>query len=125
MSEAKTLCLTCENCYGGCSWSLDFVPVENWTAERRDLKDAWLGKMESYIVQKCPEYIKTETTKGKEILRKIYKQIDKKDEKAVKIYINTKLLKCIVKEINLHDLEKLMQLEIMPDRNIENFRLEY
>ena len=51
----KTLCWSCRNAYGGCSWSRRFVPVAGWTAERRDIR-VCAGLVESYRVKECPEY---------------------------------------------------------------------
>lgn len=49
-----TLCELCTKACGRCSWSEYGVqlPVEGWTAIRRDLTDAG----ESYLVMACPEF---------------------------------------------------------------------
>lgn len=53
----ETLCWTCQNACGGCSWSKKFKKVKGWTAtqtwvqgEKRLLK--------SYLVTACPKYVK-------------------------------------------------------------------
>jgi len=30
--KKETLCWKCANCYGDCSWSEDFIPVDGWDA---------------------------------------------------------------------------------------------
>lgn len=61
--QDETICWTCQNALGGCSWSKTFKPVEGWKAERKDIKNR-TGKMttytESYKVISCPEYIEDE-----------------------------------------------------------------
>ena len=44
-------CWSCGNCYGGCSWSFDFTPVEGWEAEKI-FKDGDT----TYKIYSCPEY---------------------------------------------------------------------
>lgn len=58
--QSETICWDCSNCYGGCSWAEDGVPVEGWVAERcdRELNEKkrknrnWTG----YSVSYCPEF---------------------------------------------------------------------
>lgn len=38
-----TLCWVCQNCFGGCSWSRDYTPVEGW-------------KTRANLVLSCPEF---------------------------------------------------------------------
>lgn len=47
----EQLCWSCANCYGGCSWSREFKPVEGWTAKRSIKAD-----VDTYSIIKCPEY---------------------------------------------------------------------
>ena len=56
----ETLCWTCQNATGQCSWSKNFTPVEGWdavpTKVRGNLElDEWL---DSYLVIDCPKYRK-------------------------------------------------------------------
>lgn len=44
-------CWTCGNCYGGCSWSSEFTPIEGWEAEPI-MKDGDI----TYQIRYCPEY---------------------------------------------------------------------
>ena len=57
--HSKTICWTCQNACGGCSWSKSFIPVEGWEAEPAMLyaKDKAHGGVQSYEVLRCPEYI--------------------------------------------------------------------
>jgi hypothetical protein len=48
-----TLCWSCKYATGGCSWTLDFTPVEGWTATKTTLAS---DNNESYKVQECPHY---------------------------------------------------------------------
>lgn len=54
----ETICWGCDKAYGQCSWSKSFTPVEGWEAERRDVKIAVYGYVESYIVTACPLFEK-------------------------------------------------------------------
>ena len=58
VDRQQTLCWDCANATGGCSWSQspDHVPVEGWTAIRRDLHNKYSDPVESYIVTACPEF---------------------------------------------------------------------
>ncbi len=60
--DNKTLCWTCKNAVGDCSWSRRFEPVEGWTAEPTKIKlDVNSGaKTDSFCVIKCPEYVPDE-----------------------------------------------------------------
>lgn len=42
-----TLCWVCQNCFGGCSWSRDYTPVEGWKAKKTP---------NSYLVLSCPSF---------------------------------------------------------------------
>ena len=44
-------CWTCQNCYGDCSWSFDFTPIEGWDAVKV-MKDGDI----TYAIKHCPEY---------------------------------------------------------------------
>lgn len=50
----ESLCWTCQNFAGGCSWSRFFIPIKGW--EAKPTKNGLIKQ--SYIVKKCPEYIK-------------------------------------------------------------------
>ena len=39
-----TLCWVCQNCFGGCSWSSEYIPVEGWKAKNT-------------LVLSCPEFL--------------------------------------------------------------------
>lgn len=49
----QTLCWRCENCFGGCSWSENFEPVEGWRAERTTIK-YFNTETPSFLVRNCP-----------------------------------------------------------------------
>ena len=56
-----TLCWTCQNAVPipegkGCNWSRNLKPVEGWEA-KKTIKRPSEGRMESYCVRSCPEYI--------------------------------------------------------------------
>ena len=55
----ETLCWSCSNALGGCSWSQEKIPVSGWEAKETIHED-----FNSYIVKKCPQYKfdKTELT---------------------------------------------------------------
>lgn len=53
--KKDTLCWTCQNYSGGCSWSRSFTPVEGW--EARPTKNE---QTDSYHVISCPEFIPDE-----------------------------------------------------------------
>lgn len=64
-TPSMTICWECANAVPdrnigrGCSWSMDFEPVEGWTAERTKIKNR--GKVaeesNSYQVIACPEFV--------------------------------------------------------------------
>lgn len=57
--RSDTICWTCQNACGGCSWSRNYVPVEGWIAEktiRRYTDDHGFRLVESYNVLYCPSY---------------------------------------------------------------------
>ena len=45
--ERFNMCIDCVNCIGGCSWSMDFIPVEGWEAIPEGI---------SYRIISCPEF---------------------------------------------------------------------
>ena len=52
----ESKCWSCSNCYSGCSWSCDFIPVNGWKAEKTYISSN--GEYaESYKVIECPEYM--------------------------------------------------------------------
>ena len=53
MSKNDSLCWTCVNACGGCSWSNTLTPVEGWTAKPVKIKNCTIP---SYKVIKCPKY---------------------------------------------------------------------
>ncbi len=53
--KKETLCWTCQNACGGCSWSRSFTPVEGWEA-----KPTKNEQTDSYRVISCPEFIPDE-----------------------------------------------------------------
>lgn len=57
--EVGTLCWSCQNASCGCSWSRWYEPVDGWDAEKTIiLSGNEYPDIESYLVKKCPEYIK-------------------------------------------------------------------
>ena len=59
--RGNTLCWTCQNATGKCSWSARLEPVKGWKAEKIKLKvsrDGGGKYVTSYVVKKCPKYIK-------------------------------------------------------------------
>lgn len=60
-NKASTLCWDCKNAVAGCSWSKSFIPVVGWEAEKTVIHEyALIGGMQSYKVNKCPEFIAEE-----------------------------------------------------------------
>ena len=57
-----TLCWTCQNATGGCDWSRALKPVEGWKVKIIKIKASegkeFVRYTDSYIVKKCPKYIK-------------------------------------------------------------------
>ena len=60
----ETLCWTCQNACGGCSWSRNLEPVEGWEAKPTRLNiyisEGNEGMDCSYHVINCPQYIPDE-----------------------------------------------------------------
>ena len=61
-SWENTLCWTCQNATGKCSWSARLEPVKGWKAKAFKLKMVVRNKVAtyrtSYVVKECPKYIK-------------------------------------------------------------------
>ena len=55
-----TICWTCQNATGGCSWSRALKPVKGWKADKLRVKknDYTDEVIDGYVVIECPEYIK-------------------------------------------------------------------
>lgn len=55
--EQNTICWTCKNACGGCSWSqaMEHTPVPGWKAKPVKLRQN-KGYADSYIVEECPQY---------------------------------------------------------------------
>lgn len=70
MTFKPTLCWSCANAYGGCSWSKSFAPVDGWAAEPTKITKFgnWKTKSgdtrrkvyecQSYHIEACPLYRK-------------------------------------------------------------------
>lgn len=56
ISIEKTICWDCAKARGECSWSVDLVPVEGWTALPTIRKPGTKDEMRSYLVIDCPEF---------------------------------------------------------------------
>lgn len=57
MGFKRTLCWSCGNACGGCSWSRSSVPVAGWTAMPTRISSMRIVSMrDSYLVQACPQY---------------------------------------------------------------------
>lgn len=57
----ESICWTCANACGGCSWADDFIPVDGWTAKKDIIltgKRDGSSDAETYSVIKCPEYVR-------------------------------------------------------------------
>ena len=53
LKEDQSLCWRCKNCFGGCSWSESFEPVEGWRAERTTI-EYFNTETPSFLVRDCP-----------------------------------------------------------------------
>lgn len=58
MRTPSTLCWTCANAIGKCSWS-DWThkPVKGWIADKVPYHTAIGDTQVSYIVYRCPEFV--------------------------------------------------------------------
>ena len=63
-NESSTLCWSCQNACGGCSWSKRLKPVRGWKADKIKIKLYMIGGedfySDSYFVRECPKYIADE-----------------------------------------------------------------
>lgn len=55
-------CVSCARCYGLCSWSRNYIPVDGWTATKSYDAD---GNHYSYQIDDCPLYEEDESTAEK------------------------------------------------------------
>lgn len=73
--KKSTLCWTCQNGYANkCPWMTDFTPVEGWEAEKTVIRDNIREPIDSYLVIKCPMYVKENIKENKTYLSN-YKNI--------------------------------------------------
>ena len=56
LKEDQSLCWRCKNCFGGCSWSKSFEPVEGWRAERTIIQH-FNAETPSFLVRACPLFV--------------------------------------------------------------------
>ena len=49
-------CWNCAKCFGGCSWSRDFIPVDGWKATPTIKRNTNHPDVESYQIEYCPEF---------------------------------------------------------------------
>ena len=61
-SKKETLCWTCQNACGNCSWSSNLVPVDGWKARNTKVK-SHPTYYNSFFVEECPEYSKDKVRK--------------------------------------------------------------
>ena len=56
----STICWSCKNACGKCSWSSNFTPIDGWVAKPTKIKTDYAtdGSIISYIVLDCPQYNK-------------------------------------------------------------------
>lgn len=62
--KPESLCWTCQNCYGGCSWTEwdpqkgtpAFIPVDGWHAEEQTRVYGGVPDITYHVIQ-CPQYI--------------------------------------------------------------------
>lgn len=69
-TKPMTLCFTCANACGNCSWSdTSFQPIKGWTAQPTKVKMAAVhtGIVDSFHVTACPQYVPTEPNEVKTI----------------------------------------------------------
>lgn len=62
----NTLCWSCRNAVGYCSWSQSFKPVDGWQAIPTKVKTAG----DTFVVISCPCYIKDSERDGQTRLKK-------------------------------------------------------
>ncbi|MEG0229748.1 MAG: hypothetical protein RR549_02750 [Oscillospiraceae bacterium] len=53
-SKKTSICWHCKNATGGCKWSNDGKPVEQWVAKKTKINNGFYGITESFLVEKCP-----------------------------------------------------------------------
>jgi len=60
-TRKETLCWSCDNACGGCSWSKALIPVSGWDAKPIKIKGNMDSKeyTDSYIVNSCPLFCQT------------------------------------------------------------------
>lgn len=51
--KSSQLCWKCRKATGFCSWSSNFVPVENWDADKVITKDG----IKTYRIRACPLFV--------------------------------------------------------------------
>lgn len=82
--KQHTLCETCSNSCGNCSWSARFVPVEGWTAKPTLVRNSSVkdSVIESFEVSECPLFAEdkkrhTESIRSDRVVALCFKIIER------------------------------------------------
>ena len=80
----EQLCWACRNACGNCNWSAYLKPVNGWIAKKINKQDSGVP-VETYHIEKCPQYIPDNPPKPK---RKQGKGLTSDEKKMIRILRN-------------------------------------
>lgn len=96
----KQLCWSCKNAYSNCSWSKNFIPVDNWVATPTKIKCRYkngiVKEMDSYRIIKCPLY-EREVIQNKSIFLEICEKYKISYKTAIRYKNKSKNIKQFLK----------------------------
>jgi hypothetical protein len=120
----NSICWKCKHL--DCPWMLYCKPIAGWQAEQTLIEDA-VSSFTSYDIKHCPQFeARAKTPMGK-LIERIYSEIDVKNAgKKSAVYVRLKLSPKNFEIIRdkKQFIEDLMNLEIIEDDEIKNFKLE-
>ena len=121
--KLDSICWDCDNWFNGCSWQRKFKPIEDWTAEKTEISYSDGAVVHSYFVKKCPQF-KREGNKAKELLRSLYKTIDRKcgkEKKAEVVLLSEKFLTDIKEVISYTELCDMLDCKVFISNDVKLF----
>lgn len=122
--QPETVCWSCIKL--DCSWAKNLTPVEGWTAEKTLIYDRPGNFIDSYLVIKCPDFIKE--NEGKKEFRKLCGSIDlifykNPKKRFTKILVGEKYHKIIKDVMPIGSFEEIFGVSVVKTDSVTNWGL--